>query len=70
MQRQFDGTREIGDAPRHFNGKHVFSQVKDLPAAHGKKGRTLGKRKCNKGDDLKESGKRSQFYGSYLTRKT
>ena len=43
MKHQFDGTREIGDALRHFNGEHVYNQVKDLPAAHGKKGKTLGK---------------------------
>jgi hypothetical protein len=36
MKRQFYGTREIGDPPRHFDGKHVYKQVKDFPAAHGK----------------------------------
>ena len=43
MKHQFDGTRETGDALRHFNGEHVYNQVKDLLAAHGKKGKTLGK---------------------------
>jgi hypothetical protein len=43
MKRQFDGTTETGDAPRYFNGIHIFNQVKDLPAAHGKKGSSLGK---------------------------
>jgi hypothetical protein len=38
MKCQFDGTREIGDASRNFNGLHVFNQVKYLPTAHGKKG--------------------------------
>jgi hypothetical protein len=30
MKHQFDGTRETGSAPRHFNGQHVYDQmVKD-----------------------------------------
>ena len=48
MKHQFDGTRETESAPRHFNGKYVYSQVKDLDDAQGKKSTTLGKRKCNK----------------------
>jgi hypothetical protein len=35
----FDGTKEIQEAPRHFDGEHVYTQVKqvkDLPTANGK----------------------------------
>lgn len=45
MKHQFDGTRERGEAPRHFD-RHVYDQVKDLLAAHGNKNgkkSTLGK---------------------------
>ena len=48
MKHQFDGTRETTSAPRHFNGKYVYSQVKNLGDAQGKKSTTLGKRKRNK----------------------
>ena len=48
MKHQFDGTRETTFAPRHFNGKYVYSQVKNLGDAQGKKSTTLGKRKRNK----------------------
>jgi len=49
MKRQFDGTREMGNDPRNLYGHHVYDQVKDLPVAHGKKGKTtLGKRKQKK----------------------
>ena len=49
MKRQFDGTRELAKAPRHFSAAYVYSQVKDLPNAHGKKSTTtLGKRKRDK----------------------
>jgi len=47
MKHQFDGTRETESAPRHFNGKNVYSHVKDLDDAQGKKSTTLGKRKRN-----------------------
>ena len=70
MKCQFDGTREMENAPRNFDGEHEYDQVKDLPVAHGKKGKTtLGKRKAKKMNYLSRSkgGKRSQFYGSYLT---
>jgi len=44
MKRQFDGTREMENAPRNFDGEHEYDQVKDLPVAQGKKGKTtLGK---------------------------
>ena len=37
MKHQFDGTRELAKALRHFSAAYVYSQVKDLPNAHGKK---------------------------------
>jgi len=42
MKCQFDGTREEGKAPRHFNGEYVYKQVKDLAIAYGKKSTTIG----------------------------
>uniref|UniRef100_J3NCM6 Ubiquitin-like protease family profile domain-containing protein n=1 Tax=Oryza brachyantha TaxID=4533 RepID=J3NCM6_ORYBR len=45
MNHQFDGTREIASAPRHFSGEEVYNQVKDLPTTHGKKSTILGKQK-------------------------
>jgi hypothetical protein len=54
MKHQFDGTRELASAPRHFSEPHVHNQIEDLPNAHGNKSpTTLGKRKHNKEDDLK-----------------
>ena len=51
MKRQFDGTREMENAPRNFDGEHEYDQVKDLPVAHGKKGKTtLGKHKRKKNE--------------------
>ena len=51
MKRQFDGTREMEKAPSNFDGHHVYDQVKDLPIAHGKKGKTtLGKHKRKKNE--------------------
>jgi hypothetical protein len=48
MKHQFDGTRETGSAPRHFNGEHVYEQVlKDITPTVNPKSTVLGKRKRN-----------------------
>jgi hypothetical protein len=62
MKHQFDVTRELASAPRHFSGPYVYNLVKDLPNAHGKKSTTtLGKRKCNKEDDPKIKWKKKSI---------
>jgi hypothetical protein len=33
MKCQLDGTREMGEAPRNFDGVRVYKQVKDFLAA-------------------------------------
>jgi len=49
MKHQFDGTRELAKALRHFSIAYGYSQVKNLPNAHGKKSTTtLRKRKRDK----------------------
>jgi hypothetical protein len=46
MKCQFDGTIETGSAPRHFTGRDVYDQVKDVNVTFGKnKKSALGKRK-------------------------
>jgi len=39
MKCQFDGTREMGNAPRNFNGHHVYNQVRISPSPMGRKAR-------------------------------
>jgi len=80
MKRQFDGTRETGDAPRHFNGEHVYNQVdqgsprrpweewKESPRCPWEEweAKVQGKKKMSR----RKGRKRSKFFGSYLTGNT
>ena len=44
MKHQFDGTREIGSAPRNFSGKQVYDQVlKDTTPIDESESTVLGK---------------------------
>ena len=46
IKHQFDGTREIGSAPRHFNGQQVYDQVvEDTTPKVDPESIVLGKRK-------------------------
>ena len=48
MKHQFDGTREIGSAPRNFSGKQVYDPVlKDTTPIDEPESTVLGKRKRN-----------------------
>jgi hypothetical protein len=43
------------ETPRHFDGEHVYKQVKDLPAAHGKNvGKEKGKNKRKRDQEHQE----------------
>ena len=70
MKQQFDGTKETSLALRHFNGKYVYNQVKDINVTFGKKSTNLrekstilGKRKQTmENDDKKRWKKKSIFW--------
>ena len=73
MKQQFDGTKETSLAPRHFNGKYVYNQVKDINVTFGKKTQTLEKKaqSLERGSGLwkmmiRRGGKRNLFFGSFL----
>jgi hypothetical protein len=57
MRSQFDRTREMGNAPGQFVGAHVYTQVKDILAANGKK---VGKQKGKKSALEKENQNQEQ----------
>ena len=44
MKQQFDGTKKTSLAPRHFNGKYVHNQVKDINITFGEKSTNLGEK--------------------------
>ena len=67
MKHQFDGTRELAEAPSNFTATYAYSQVKDLPNAHGKKCiTTLGKRKHDKDVDPKIRWKKKSILWEVL----
>jgi len=48
MKCQFDGTREIGSAPRHFSGQQVYDQVvEDTTPKVDSESTVLRKQKCS-----------------------
>ena len=70
MKQQFDCMKETSLALRHFNGKYVYNQVKDINVTFGKnhkpwrkKSTILGKRKQTmENDDKKRWKKKSIFW--------
>ena len=70
MKQQFDGTKKTSLAPRHFNGKYVHNQVKDINITFGEKSINLGEKSTILGkrkrtvenDDKKRWKKKSIFW--------
>jgi len=57
MKQQFDGTKETSLAPRHFNGKYVYNQVKDINVTFGEKKHKPWRKKHNPWKEEAECGK-------------
>jgi len=73
MKQQFDGTKKTSLAPRHFNGKYVHNQVKDINVTFGKNHKPWRKKaqSLERGSRLwkmmlRRGGKRNLFFGSFL----
>jgi hypothetical protein len=59
MKHQFDGTRETGSAPRHFNGQHVYDQmVKDTTPTVDLESTVVGNRKRKRNAKAKSEVKK------------
>jgi len=56
MKQQFDCTKETSLALRHFNGKYVYNQVKDINVTFGKT-TNLGEKKHNPWKEEADCGK-------------
>jgi len=77
MKQQFDGTKETSLAPRHFNGKYVYNQVKDINVTFGKNHKPWRKKaqSLERGSRLwkmmiRRGGKRNLFFGSCSSKDT
>ena len=70
MKQQFDGTKDTSLVSRHFNGKYVYNQVKDINVTFGEKSLNLGEKSTILGkrkrtvenDDKKRWKKKSIFW--------